>query len=176
MLEEPALLLRPWVGARSGPPGRRSVQPEPGPERAIVEPTSGKVLGVVRRRPGTRSWLDWLAAPVLEVYESLDESLLCTLRPRWGLPPGREVRDAEGRRVGVVCCGVVYDRLGWRFARRRRFDHSPAARFLASDGSELATLTASDEGALLTFAPCMEANPFAKMVLLAAVLTDASAG
>src|SRR3954466_11038869 len=103
MLERKALLLLPWTLAAA-------------PRRPVLDGPGGPALGFVcRTRPGPR-WLRWLASPRLEVYETEDASLLCTVAaPAWGRGP-HTVRDAEGRCVGSVANGFVFDPFGRRVA------------------------------------------------------------
>src|SRR5262249_55808233 len=87
MLEYQTLLIRPWV-----PPAA----PGPGSTRGLVDPAPAQAVGVVRWHPPPRSWLAWLARPMLTVHETDDEPLVFTVRQRWALMPSWEVRDADG--------------------------------------------------------------------------------
>jgi len=147
MLESPSLLVRP---------------PDAAAARAIVEPQGGAPLGVARRRGGW--WGCWLGRPVLEVREHEDEPLLFTVRRLWLWPGGREVRDADGRPLGTVRAGRVWDRFGRPLACRA------GEAFGGADGRVLALLRREPDGVRLTFTPEVEADPLVKMLLLASAL------
>jgi hypothetical protein len=153
MLEHAVLLLAPPKGSN----------------RAILAP-DGAPLGSARWRPRKGPW--WRLRPaVLAVHEHEDEPLLFTVRRRWPLLPWREVRDAEGRRVGYLFGARISDRLGRRLARAQTILATGAREIRHRDGRALAELEASPEGVRLTFAPVVEHDPFAKMLLVAAALT-----
>ena len=99
MLETHVLLLRPAVA---------------GQPRVIADAARGKPVGFARlQHDGERGWLGSLLGPILAVHEQEEEPLLFTVR-RCFLWTQREVRDAEGTRVGyvrlapfeivIVCC------------------------------------------------------------------------
>ena len=161
MLEHPSLLLRP------GSPG-------PGETRTLVDPATGRLVGVARwQLPARRLWFPWFSGPVLTVHEADDEPLVFTVRRRGVLRPRWEVGDADGHRVALVWPGWVLDRFGDCLAW---VDHAPngGARFHGRDGREVAWLDWSGEDLRLTFAPELQGEPFIKMALLAAALTGAA--
>jgi hypothetical protein len=162
------------------------------PERLIVEGESRRPLGFVRRRlpnwgwQRLRLWNGWL-----DVFETQDASLLFTVRRRWGFTPTWNVRDADRHRIGSLFVEgrrwllrgregrqaqgaerfLVADRAGGPFARVERFEGSAPARMLGVFGEELGRWFVSPEGTQLEFAASESLSPFAKMSLLAAVLT-----
>ena len=154
MLEHATLLLRP--------PDAAAVQ-------AVVDAAGGAPLGFARPRPAGLL-ARWLAGPVVEVHEHEDNSLLCVihrglLRPHWRL-----VCDAEGRPVGAVRGRRLEGRDGCVVAVRRP-DAAPGGDvFRDPEGRLLATLLPRQRGATLTFTDAIAADPFAKMLVLAAAL------
>lgn len=197
MLESPGLLLRPWTAPAPEPHFGLIGNETANRFRDIAAVVDNRPLGFAVRRPGTR-WrrLPWLARPCIEVYETEDASLLCTAqRRRWSR--SWDVADAEGRAVGAFRSGVF--RLPAHTVRlwnlREDSDHSgpkypgtvaadwlgrlvawieaPAltpSRVIAPDGVILATLTRTAHGTILVFTPSWDGTPFAKMLLLTAVL------
>ncbi len=164
MLERQRLLLCPWAEPTAAP-----AAPRAGPRRQVLDAATGEPLGfVARRRPA--SWLRWLAAPVLEVYETEDASLLCTLRgPFWKDRPW-EVHDADERHVGSFDRSAVRDAYGVRLAALHRQEGGPGTAFVTPAGLELAAFAPGERGVLLAFAPAVDGNPFARMALLGAAL------
>ena len=165
MLEQPALLLRPWSRAAGGV---RS--------RAVLDAATGAALGVARELPS--DWpvgLRWLVGPVVAVYESEDESLLCRARGALGFRPRSwRVADADGQLVGRVRnrrgpnpSVAVLDRWGRTVATGR----VAAATSLVADGVELARIQQDGDGVRLTFGAFVDGNPFVRMLLLMAALT-----
>src|SRR5262249_33074060 len=136
--------------------------------RPILDGGSGEELGFVRRAdPGPR-WLRWLQPPVLEVYETEDASLLCTIHGRlwrrlWC------VQDSEGRHVGVIDGAVLLDVEGRRLGLRRAAGNS--GNVVSPGGLELASFAPGERGLLVSFTAAVEGDPFARMILLAAALT-----
>jgi hypothetical protein len=198
VLELQSLLLRAWTivpnrragGAAAGTVGARS--------RAVVDPATGQPLGCARVPAGTGPWWRRLTRAVLEVYETEDESLLFTVHRAWPLALRWEVRDSEGRRLGTFRrSDLRAARQAMRLRERhgshgQRIGHSrggagdrtgqspividpppvgPAADAAASAVQDLVTWSHSHSGTLVTFAGELEGKPFAKMVVLAAVLT-----
>jgi hypothetical protein len=177
MLEQQTLLLRPWAfpadqpthSARAGSggagPGART--------RVVLAGASGAPLGFAawRTAPGV-FWKRWFFRPVLEVFETEDASLLMTVAAPRRLGRDWEVRDAEGHPAGVLRGDVVLDRSGRALAAAEPDPAGAGRRFVTPLGSVLTTLTPAGDGMLLTFAPGLEGDPFARMVLLAAALVD----
>jgi hypothetical protein len=159
MLEEQALLLRPWeesAGAR---------------RRVVAEPATGRPLGFARQQPAA-PWLRWLTTSVLEVREAGDEPLLSTVHRFWNLGHLWEVRDADGRRVATVRRGRIEDRLGRTLAVRERAADGSAVWRRSPAGGVLAAATRGLEGLRLDFTDAVADDPFAKMALLAAALLE----
>jgi hypothetical protein len=146
--------------------------------RDILAAETGARLGHACRRPSRLpGWLAWFALPVLEVYETEDASLLCTAYRLWGFSPAWSVCDAEGHQVGTIWGSgdrptgcLLADRWGQGFARLEPSLNATLAQFIALAGHELGTLQRGPEGDRLTFAPVLDANPFARMIVLAAGL------
>jgi hypothetical protein len=161
MLERQGLVVGPWAAV----PDLREGRPR---RRAVLDAATGEPLGfVARAAPGTL-WLRWLRPAVLEVYETEDASLVCTLR---GPSLGRrtwEVRDSEGRRVATLFQAVVRDAEGRRQATLQR--SARGGTFYNQAGLALAAFTPCERGTVLTFAAALEGNPFARMALLGATL------
>jgi hypothetical protein len=151
MLEYPTLLLRPR-GASAA--------------QAILDATTGALLGCARWQGGP--WWERLLRPTLAVHEHEDEPLLFTVRRCWSLRPRHEVRDAEGRRVGFLQGPRVRNRFGRELAVLR--PEGGAAAFCAPDGRSLARLTEGALGVQVAFSADTDADPFLKMLLLAAAL------
>jgi hypothetical protein len=162
----------------NGPRREATCPPAPGWTRAILAADTGEKLGHACWRPSRLpGWLSWFARPVLEVYETEDASLLCTAQRVWGLSPPWRVCDADGHPVGTVWCSgtrpggcLLADRWGQCFARIEPSPNGPAGQFLAPAGHAVATLQHTPQGDLLTFAPVLDVNPFARMIVLAAGL------
>jgi hypothetical protein len=151
MLEYPTLLLPPRGASAT---------------QAIVDASTGAPLGRARWRGGP--WWERLLCPTLAVHEHEDEPLLFTVRRCWGLRPRHEVRDAEGRRVGFLQGPRVRNRFGRELAVLRQ--EEGGAAFRTPDGRSLALLTAGPEGVQVAFSTDIDAEPFVKMLLLAAAL------
>lgn len=157
MLESHGLILAPWARPPRGPDRQR--------RRTIRDAVSGEPLGFARRAAPRPRWLGWLAPAVVEVFESEDDSLLCTVRGAgWGR--GWRILDADGRLVAAVHRDTVLDSMGDCLALVER----GAGRFRAPSGLVLATLAPSEAGAALTFLPASEGEPFVRMALLGAAL------
>ena len=159
MLEQPVLLLRPRKTS---------------PRQAIVAPDTGAPLGFARW-PGTAApWWPFGGGPVLAVHEHEDEPLLFSVYRCWSLLPRREVCDADGHHVGILAGPQVRDRFGRSLAVLRRERNGRAATFLSPDGRSLGRVTADADGVRVAFGPEVAADPFAKMLLLAAALSNAA--
>jgi hypothetical protein len=153
MLEQRVLLLLPACDSAT---------------RAIVSADSGAPQGFAQWRPRKGAW--WRLRPaVLAVHEDEDAPLLFTVRRWLALLPWREVRDAEGRRIGFLFGKWLSNRLGRRLARVERLDEGAYA-FRQPNGRLLGEVRLGPEGARLTFASEVEHEPFVKMLLLAAAL------
>jgi hypothetical protein len=153
MLELPTLLVQA--------PDARSLQ-------AVADASTGAPAGFARPRPA-RFWERWFAGAVLEVHEYEDESLLCVIR-RGRLPRRRLVYDADGRWVGAVCGRRLEDRCGCVVAARGPDAGSRGEVFRDPVGRVLATLRSGKDGVTLAFTEAVAAEPFTRMLLLAATL------
>jgi hypothetical protein len=168
MLENGTLLLRPCVTFPAGVSG-----PQLGlePAHVVQDALTGAILGFAGWRKGGGFWPRWLSRPVLAVHESDDAPLLFTVHSLWGLAARWEVRDADGNIVGVLSGPLLKDRLGRSIALWER-GGDLAARVREADGRDLMTLAALADGTRVTFAAEVDGNPFLKMLLLAAALTQ----
>ena len=163
MLELPRLLVGPWLPR----PEERS-QPDMLPTRAVIDPASRARLGIVRQRP--RGWPRWLDRDTLEVCETEDESLLCTIRAPWWLAWTTEIFDAEERRVASVRGSEILDGLGRLLATMQADQARGQGSFVARDGVKLADWQACGEEVLLQFSEAVANQPFVKMSLLGTLL------
>jgi hypothetical protein len=144
--------------------------------------------------PGPR-WLSWFLPRrlLLEFHEVEDDSLLFTMQEKKGLLPSVKraywsVGDADGNGVGTVERRRQWEPSGWvpTTVARDRLGQAVVVLERWSAGSELplrvfqpdapASLTElgsvsrGPEGTLVEFAGTLDGQPFAKMLVLAAVL------
>jgi len=165
MLEQPALLLGPWC------PADDPAQP-PARKRVISVPATGDLLGFATSTEAGFSWWSWLRRQAIRVFETEDASLLMTLSRSWGLSRAWAVRDADERSVGFVYRSVLMDMDGRRLAVARGADGNERGAFVGANGRELGTFeNRTGHGVLLAFGDALEGSPFARMILLGAVLT-----
>src|SRR5438093_1685029 len=161
MLEQPSLELRAWTQA-DGPDGR---------VRALW--AGGEQVGLVRQAPlPAPAWLGWLARRTLYVHELPDSSLVFVLRRAWGWPGRWHLFDAEERLVGTLRGRAIFDGSGNLLGVIESPDERGRGRFLAMHGRELGEYVLQGEGLRMTFAPAVEGNPFARMLLLGAALVQ----
>ncbi len=130
-----------------------------GPGAGPITAPDGAPAGSSRRLPG--GFLAWLLGPSFAVHEAGEEPLVFTARRNWSLLPRWSVLDADGEHAGTVGGLWILDRWG-----RAWISHSPDGRFRARDGADLGR----HEGPTLAFAPASEGDPFARMLMLAAVI------
>lgn len=154
MLEHATLLLRP---------------PDPSMVQAVADPATGASLGFARRRP-PGLWERWLGGWVVEVYEQEDASLLCTIRRGWLRPQCRLVYDADEQGVGVVRGRRLEDRRGRVIALRWQDAAGKGDVYRDPAGRPLATVRPGRDGLAVAFTEEVTADPFAKMLVLAAAL------
>ncbi len=160
MLEQGELLLRPWAPARAG--GAARARP--------ICTGRGEPLGFAVRRPaaGWAFW-PWARPERVEVFETEDESLLLTVTRGWAHT--WKVHDAEDRLVGQFRGAQVYDGAAECLAERQ-----PAGtrheRFISGEQT-LAEWSCDGGEVRLVYSGRLDREPFAKMVLLAAVLASA---
>jgi hypothetical protein len=154
MLEQSSLLIGPWSA---------NIRP--------VFAPGGQQAGFVKQAPGQMPrWLRWLERRVLEVYEIPDGSLVFGLRRGWGWPAAWHILDAEDRHVGSMRGRALLDSLGHFLGVMEPPDSEGQGRFLALQGRELGHYRSEPGGTLVAFATALEGNPFARMLLLGAVL------
>jgi hypothetical protein len=137
-------------------------------QRPIRDVGAEMELGLVRRRPRHR-WTQLGPRPV-EVCESLDASLLFTVRRCWSLYPWYEVDDAEGSLVGWSGGSVLLNTFGHMVATREDGPQPGMSRFKGPDVNELAQIAWEGDDVQLSFAEPVADLPFVKMLLLAAAL------
>ncbi|MFN4261803.1 MAG: hypothetical protein ACK4RK_21185 [Gemmataceae bacterium] len=165
MLETTRWLLFPWQVAGTPASSQR------GWFRTIAEADSGKPLGRAYWRPSRLPrWLVWLGQPELVVVETEDESHLCTLR--WSWSRGWQLWDAEERYVGIIRPSHLRDPYGYCLAWLQRGTGS-RLRIQTPEGQILAAAIPSGKGLEVSLAERVAADPFTKMLLLAAVLVEA---
>jgi hypothetical protein len=154
MLESRVLLLRPAVA---------------GQPRVIADAESGKPVGFTRLiyRPG---WWDRVFGPVLFVHEREEEPLVFSVR-RCVIWTQREVRDAEDERIGYLGPGSIRDRNRLLYAQTQA--DKEGLVYLCVNGAILAKVRHASAGLELSFTKVIEADPFAKMLVLAAALFQA---
>jgi len=139
----------------------------------ISEPESRRPLGLARWRPRPRPfWRRWFTPAVLEIVESEDESLLCTVQQSWGLRAGWDVFDADNRYVGSIHGAYVLDPFGRPLAILVSSDTAVQKSFVDASRRELGTLLQDASGDCLSFGTALPDNPFARMLLLATVLVS----
>jgi hypothetical protein len=158
MLEQSSLLIGPWGAAATAA------------VRTVFGP-GGETMGFVRQGPRRGpQWLPWLERRRLEIFETPDASLVFALRRGWGWPAGWHVLDADDRHIGTLRGRFVLDGFGHFLGAIEPPDPEGRGRFLAAQGRELGHYARIPEGTQLTFASGSEGNPFARMLLLGAVL------
>jgi len=167
VLEQPDLWLGPWSAAAS------AAAAPAGTALVISEPESRRPLGMARWRPRPGPfWRRWFTPAVLEVVESADESLLCTVQRSWRLRPCWEVLDADGRYVGSIQGPYVLDPFGRPLALFLSARTGLMKSFVDASSCEVGTLEQQPGGNRLSFGMALPDNPFARMLLLAFVLVS----
>ena len=111
-------------------------------------------------------WWPWPVAAQHVAYESLDISLLFTIRQSGWIRRHTVVLDADAVPVASIRGQYVLGR-GDRFVAYRRPESHV---FLGRDSSEVACWRPDGGGTLIDFAECLREEPFAKMGILGAVL------
>ena len=184
MLECSALLIRP-AGPEEAPLLAQRAKRDAVRIREIVDLHSWRVVGVAYRVNARSRWRRWGQGPVIEVHESDDEPLLFTIHRLGWFSEAAEVRDADGRAIGLVRgltragagpdrlpAGLVIDSSGCTIALffRRSGSRCEEGGFMSTDGVELAGAGHRPEGITLTFAESIGTQPFLRMLLLAALV------
>lgn len=153
MLEQSLFLIQSW----GNDPSRT----------AILDPRTREALGFIyhRRRRGLFTRLCWWKRFDLDIHENDDEPLLMTLRSSFFPWFSWFVLDADGRLVGRIEAGKLFDEVG-----------EPLALFRKSEGiyrgvkGDLAATNPEEGGIRLTLLGGEQSNPFVKMVLLAGAI------
>ena len=173
MLEQPSLLLRPWLHSfeTAGP---QTMTRSAGWLRIIVNPATNQSLGFAAwDTTGIAGLLAWLGRKRIQVYETEDESLLLTLCRPWGWARTWEVRDAEERRVAHVFRDSVYDGYGARLATISMSSDGSEAALRGAEGIVLGTWQdLPGQGCYVRFGKGLENHPFVRMAVLAVVLAQ----
>ncbi|HYV39544.1 MAG TPA: hypothetical protein VE988_27895 [Gemmataceae bacterium] len=138
--------------------------------RTIADSAGAAVGFVADVKPQTSRWLRWLSPRTLEVYETPDQSLVFTLRRGWGWLTAWHLVDADDRLVGTFRGRALLDGFGHFLAVIEPPDDLGCGRFLAVEGRELGEYALEPHQTKVTFAAELEGNPFARMLLLGAVL------
>lgn len=143
----------------------------PGGETAWVRPVSDagqRPLGLVRHETSAgASWLFWLRRIRLDVFETEDIAHLVSLTRSWTLLPFWDVSDAEDRYVGRVYPKAIVSDAGHTLGLLE--PHGDGGRIVEPAGKTLVTF-GPNEGGATQIAFTAPANPFLRMLLLAAVL------
>jgi hypothetical protein len=172
MLERHGLLLRPWHSTMpADAPKSAKIEPRPTFAREILDADSREQLGTVRQTL-VSPWqlLPWLRRRVLEVLESADESLLCTLHgPALFWQPWR-IEDAEESLVATLRGAILLDEAGQFFAYEQTNPRSRRKSYLDRHQNELAMIETVADGIVLRFDAVTEKNPFLRMAILGATL------
>jgi hypothetical protein len=162
MLERASLLLRPWTSSPNSETRGRT--------RELVDNT-GAIAGFIREElPNSPRWLRWFSKQVREAYETPDNSLVFTLRRGWGWLGAWHLADADDRLVGTYRGRAMLDGFGHFLAVMESPDDLGRGRFLSAEGRGLGEYVQERDGTRVTFASELEGNPFARMLLLGAVL------
>lgn len=171
MLEFENLLLRRWDQVDHGAWQAGRAKEDSSPIWAILESSSCAVVGLARTETAPNgAWLRWFSRRGLAVFESGDEPLVCTVRRRWSLSSCWDLRDADGHVVGRIAPGIVEGALGrfWITVNQA----NGVTEFRDRDGQVLAAITRQGDDRLLTFAGQPRDDPFARMLVLGAVLVQ----
>jgi hypothetical protein len=171
MLEQPSLLLRPWIHGLEGSWPRSQLHGL-GWVRAIVNPASESLLGFAAWNasmfPG---WLGWLGRKRIAVFEGEDQSLLMTLYRAWHSPRTWDLFDADERRVARLAREAIYDSLGSKLAALCLSVDGSDSLLRGEDGSVLASWQDSaGHGCYFRFGETGFTSPFTRMAALAGVL------
>lgn len=160
MLEQQALRVTPWTcAAPAAPLGS-------GPMRMVRALDGDAMLGLVRQVRGP-SWLG-CGPRRLDICETEDAALLMSIEHGWFGFGRWQVLDAERCRVGSVMGDHLLDEQGGRFATISQ-ESVGASVIRKREGTVLARLeTALDGAQTMRFADDLQANPFLRMMLLAA--------
>jgi hypothetical protein len=169
MLEQPSLLLRPWIHSFEMAWPKTQVQGS-GWVRAIVNPTTDRDLGFAAWGSSGISWLAWLGRKRIQVFEGEDASLLLGLYRTWGLVRLWDVFDSEERRVAHVERDAICDGLGTRLATMCAAMDDSESVLRGEDGVLLATWQQiPGQGCYFRFGEVAN-SPFIRMAALAGVL------
>ncbi|HEX4588601.1 MAG TPA: hypothetical protein VH120_01650 [Gemmataceae bacterium] len=128
------------------------------------------VLGHIKVIPGR--WFPWPQGRGIAAYEEPDSSLLFTAQRVGWLSPTIVVADADGTAVAFVHGQTVSSPTRKLLARRDHSGGRPAGRYENPAGAPLVRWEAANGGTLVRFVDQVRNEPFLKMGLLAAIVTD----
>jgi len=170
MLEEPALLVQPWLPAQQlrWPAQTASAAWA----RLLINANTDARVGCALWHGSTRrGWLAPVASRKIEVFESEDLSLLVTLWRPWGIFRSWQIHDAEENQLGQIAGTTLRDGNGARLASLRQSADSRERSWISMAGLELGSwhVVARDD-LIFRFGEVTERNPFLRMVVLAGLL------
>lgn len=130
-----------------------------------------RILDTERHPVGFTRWQSpvwWRRGPLslLEVHEEDQAPLLCLIARRWTLLASYEVLDAEGERIGVIEGRRIHD--CWN----RLTMYRQGEEFCDREGHRVARVKCVGGERQLEFGPTIQADPFAKMLVVSAVLVQ----
>lgn len=164
MLERQTLRLMPWTWAAPGD----GKLPTLDRSRAVLAPESAAMLGFARLVRGP-SWFG-CGPQRIDVCETEDASHLLSLEQGWFSFGRWDFYDAERTRIGGMVGRHVLDERGFRSASIWQ-EGAALHAIRGRGGALLAWIETHGAGTtLLRFADDLDANPFMRMVLLAAAL------
>ena len=133
---------------------------------AVSDAGRRTIFDLDHREVGFAAWdrRSWWRGHTLSIHEREDSPLVFTVARRWMWPFRREVRDAEGELIGELAGRRVLDRWG-DAVMRREHEHLTDLH-----GVVLARWSCGKAGSRLEFQPSVRSDPFACMLVLAAML------
>jgi hypothetical protein len=141
-----------------------------------VRGISGELLGFVHQKEERKGrWLVWHGCKCLDVVEEPDESLVFSLRRGWAWLGCWDLYDADDRLVGSIRGRTVQDGCGYLLAAIEEPDAGGRGRFLSAEGRVLGQYEMQSAETKIDFAPQLEGNPFARMLLLGCLLVNSPA-
>jgi hypothetical protein len=140
--------------------------PDAAGRRNLLGP-SGEPVGFARWQRRGPWWLPWKRR-VLTVHEQDDQPLVFTVRRSLSLTPAFQVHDADDEQVGTLSFPWLLDRWGQPTAEFATLGHGGVFRTM--QGEVLADWMPAGSAVRLGLHQLAWADPFLKMLLLAAML------